>query len=195
LRRLAVLIRHPASVIRHLTFAVLLFAFLIPSSEFLLLRFPKSFQRSHQLSVPGGLVAAVPLERRTAIERRAVGPIGVLGPFVGFVPGQQFLEPADVLLDDRVEHRPRLGRVAGSGSDLTPGQQVVRSGMGHRPIFTEEIPALLGKFLDQHVPGKEDGIERRVADRLDNILTLEPDEPAGGCALPVAWDLPGAGRT
>src|SRR5271157_4132941 len=79
-------IRHPASVIRslpsvirRLTFAIRLFALPIPRSEFLLPHFPKGFQRSHQLAVPGGLVAAVPLECRAAIQRRAVVPLGGLG--------------------------------------------------------------------------------------------------------------------
>jgi hypothetical protein len=51
------------------------FAFPIPLSEFLLSHFPKGFERSQQLSVPGGLVAVVPPECRAAIQRRAVVPL------------------------------------------------------------------------------------------------------------------------
>src|SRR5271157_443641 len=163
-------ISHLSSAVRHPPSAIPAFPFRIPHSS-------QRVQRPQQLPCLGRLVPPVPLERRAAIERRAVGPIGVLGRFAGLVPGQQFLEPADVLIDDRVEHRPRLGRVAWSGSDLTPEQPVVEGGIGYRLYFLEVVPLLLGIFLDQHVPGKEDGIERRVVDRLDNLFPVKPDEP------------------
>src|SRR5208337_912741 len=66
---------HLPSAICHLPFAIRLLAFPISRSEFLLPHFPKGFERPHQLAVPGGLVAAVPLECRAAIQRRAVVPL------------------------------------------------------------------------------------------------------------------------
>ncbi len=59
--------------------------------------------------MPGGLVAAVPLECRAAIQRRAVVPlVGLLGlDFLMF--RQQLLEPAGVPLDDRADEGQRLG--------------------------------------------------------------------------------------
>src|SRR5208337_304183 len=96
-------IRRPASVIRHLTFAIRLFCFPIPRCEFLLPHFPKGFERLHQLAVPGRLVAAVPLECRAAIQRRAVVPLGGLVGLDLLMLGQQLLEPADVPLDNRAD--------------------------------------------------------------------------------------------
>ena len=93
------------------------------------------------------------------------------------VLGQKLREPADVLIHDRAEHGQRLGVIAGPGGDLTPDQKAVVSGIVRRhPIFTG-IPETVARFREQHLPGKEDGIERRVVDRLDTVLTLEPDEP------------------
>ncbi|MGZ3357505.1 MAG: hypothetical protein ACXVBO_22015, partial [Isosphaeraceae bacterium] len=71
IRHPASVLRHLPSVIRHLTFAIRLFCFPIPRSAFRIPHSSKGFQRSHQLAVPGGLVAAVPLECRAAIQRRA----------------------------------------------------------------------------------------------------------------------------
>jgi len=96
LLRLAFVICHLAFVIRHSCFP-------IPHSEFRISHFPKGFQRSHQLAVPGGLVAAVPLECRAAIQRRAVVPLGGLFGLDFLMLGQQLLEPADVPLDERAD--------------------------------------------------------------------------------------------
>ncbi len=103
IRHLPSVIRHLPSVIRHPAFAIFLFFFPIPHSEFRIPHFPKGFQRSQQLSLPGGLVAAVPLECRAAIERRAVVPLVGLVGLDFLMLGQQLLEPADVPLDDRSE--------------------------------------------------------------------------------------------
>jgi len=162
-------------VIGNLAFVICLF--FIPYSEILLPHFPQCLQRSHQLAVPGRLAPAEPLERRAALERCAVGPNGVPGSFDDFVDRQQLLEPALVFFDDRVQKRPRRVRVARSVRDLAPDQPVVEGGIGARLDFLEVAPLLLGVFRQQHVPGKEEGIERRVVDRLDNIFALEPDEP------------------
>src|SRR5208337_2765190 len=71
---------HLASVIRHPAFAIRLFCFPIPHSKIRHPHFTERFQRSQQLSVPGGLVAAVPLECRAAIQRCAVVPlVGLVG--------------------------------------------------------------------------------------------------------------------
>ena len=53
--------------------------------------------------MPGGLVAAVPLECRAAIERRAVVPVVGLVGLDFLMLGQQILDSADVLLDDRAD--------------------------------------------------------------------------------------------
>jgi len=45
----------------------------------------------------------VALEFRAAIERRAVAPLGGLLFLDFLVLDQQFLEPADVLIDDRAD--------------------------------------------------------------------------------------------
>jgi hypothetical protein len=66
----------------------------------------------------------VPLELRAAIERRAVGPIGVLCRRAGLVVGQQLLEPADVPIDDCGKDRPRLVLVLGPGGDLVEVQLI-----------------------------------------------------------------------
>ncbi|MGB2609358.1 MAG: hypothetical protein WBC80_10305, partial [Isosphaeraceae bacterium] len=63
---LASVIRRPASGIRHLTFAIRLFAFPILHSKIRNPQCPERFQRPHQLAVPGGLVPPVPLECRAA---------------------------------------------------------------------------------------------------------------------------------
>ena len=115
---LTFVIRHLPSFIRHLTFAIRLFAFPIPRSEFLLPHFSKGFERSQQLTVPGGLVAAVPLECRAAIQRRAVVPLGGLGGLDLLMLGQQLLEPADVPLDDRADEDQRRVPIAGRRRDL-----------------------------------------------------------------------------
>jgi hypothetical protein len=83
---------HPPFVIRHLCIP-------IPRSAFRILR--KGVERPQQLSGPGGLVATVALESRAAIERRAVAPLGGVLFLDFLVLGQQLLEPADVLIDDR----------------------------------------------------------------------------------------------
>ena len=71
-------IRHLPSVIRHLTFAIRLFAFPIPRSEFLLPHFPKGFERPQQLTVPGGLVAAVAARIPGCNPAPRGRPVGVL---------------------------------------------------------------------------------------------------------------------
>ncbi len=101
----ASVIPRPAFVIRHLTSDIRLFAFLIPRSEFLLPHFSKGFQRSQQLAVRGGLVAAVPLEYRAAIQRRAVVPLVGLVGLDFLMLGQQVVEPAEVALDDRADEQ------------------------------------------------------------------------------------------
>src|SRR5271157_2716465 len=151
--------------------------FPVPSSTFRIPHFLQHVERPQQLPRLGRLVPPVPLEPQAAIQRRAVGPIGVFDRFDGLVPGQQLLEPALVPIDDHGECPPRLGLGAGSGSDLMPAQPVVEGGIARRPFFPEFLPFHRGIFRDQHVPGHEDGIERRVVDRLDNLLPLEPDEP------------------
>ncbi len=42
--------------------------------------------------------------------------------------------------------------------------------------MTKGLPELLAEAPAEHIPGKEDGIERRVEEYLDTALTLEPDE-------------------
>ena len=122
LRHLASVIRHLPSVIRHPAFAIRLFCFPILHSKIRNPQFPKLFQRPHQLAVPGGLVAAVPLECRAAIQRRAVVPLGGLGGLDLLMLGQQLLEPADVPLDDRADEDQRRVLIAGRRGDLAIGR-------------------------------------------------------------------------
>src|SRR5208337_1773422 len=82
-------------VIGHLAFLLSRSCLLIPHSEFRLPHSAQRIERPQQLPSFGRLVALLPRERRAVIERRAVGPSGVLGRFSGLVLGQQFLEPAD----------------------------------------------------------------------------------------------------
>jgi len=80
----------------------------------------------------------VPLELRAAIERRAVGPIGVLCRRAGLVVGQQLLEPADVPIDDCGKDRPRLVLVLvlGPGGDLVEVQLIPGREKGSSLIST-----------------------------------------------------------
>ncbi len=75
LRCLAFVICHLPSVVRHPTSVIRLFYFSIPHPKIRNPQFPKLFQRSDQLAVPGGLVPPVSLEARAAIQRRAVVPL------------------------------------------------------------------------------------------------------------------------
>jgi hypothetical protein len=91
---LAFVICHPAfalchlvSALRHLAFAICHLTFAIPRSEFPIPHSAQRVQRPQQLPRLGRLVPPVPLERLAAIERRAVGPIGVRCRFDGLVPG------------------------------------------------------------------------------------------------------------
>ncbi len=126
IRLLEFALRHLAFVLCHLAFAICHLTFPIPRSEFPIPHSLKRFQRPQQLPRLGRLVASVPLERHAAIQRRAVGPSGVLDRFdgLGFWASSSS-RPADVLCDDRGEYRPRLHRIPGSGSNLTPLQPVV----------------------------------------------------------------------
>src|SRR5271157_5730328 len=114
-------IRHLIFAIRHLTIAIRLFAFPIPRSEFRIPHFLTHVHRSHQLALPGGLVAPVPLEFRAAIQRRAIVPLGGLLGLDCLMLGQQLLEPAGVPLDDRADEGQRLGLIAGRRGDLAIG--------------------------------------------------------------------------
>jgi len=121
IRHLPFAIRHLPLAIRHPAFAIRLFCFPIPQSKTRNPQFPKRFQCSQQLSVPGGLVAAVPLECRAAIQRRAVLPLGGLVCLDFLMLGQQLLEPADVPLDDRADEAQRRSLIAGRRGDLAIG--------------------------------------------------------------------------
>src|SRR5271157_896906 len=176
LRHLAFVICHLPSVIRHLTFAIRLFAFPIPRSEFLLPHFPKGFQRSQQLAVPGRLVAAVPLECRAAIQRRAVVPLGGLVCLDFLLLGQQLLEPADVLLDDRADERQRRGLIAGRRGDLAIGHKLEAAFIAQRQPISAVLPELVADAVAERIEGMEEGIEFRVEVRLDTALTQQPDE-------------------
>ncbi len=117
---------HSSSAIWHSSSAI----WPLPSA-FSPFRIPHSsqrVQRSHQLAVPDGLVAAVPLECRAAIQRRAVVPLGGLVCLDFLMLCQQFLEPADVLLDDRADEDHRRGLITGPGGLLARGQQVTLPG-------------------------------------------------------------------
>ena len=72
--------------------------------------------------MPGRLVAAVPLECRAAIQRRAVVPLGGLLCLDLLMLGQQLLEPADVPLDDRADEDQRRVLIAGRRGDLAIGR-------------------------------------------------------------------------
>ena len=170
------IIRHLPSVIRHLTFAIRLFCFPIPRSAFRIPHFPKGFQRSHQLAMPGGLVAAVPLECRAAIQRRAVVPLGGLGGLDLLMLGQQLLEPADVPLDDRADEDQRRVLIAGRRGDLAIGHKLEAADIAQRQVISALIPELVADAVAQRIEGMEEGIEFRVEMRLDTALTQEPDE-------------------
>ena len=178
LRHLAFVICHLPSVIRHLTFAIRLFAFPIPRSEFLLPHFPKGFQRSHQLAVPGRLVPPVPLECRAAIQRRAVIPLGGLVGLDLLMLGQQLLEPADVPLDDRADEDQRRVLIAGRRGDLAIGHKLEAADIAQRQVISALIPELVADAVAQRIEGMEEGIEFRVEVRLDTALPSIPRYPA-----------------
>src|SRR5271157_2189860 len=174
LRHLAFVICHLPSVIRHLTLAIRLFAFPIPRSEFLLPHFSKGFERSQQLSVPGGLVAAVPLECRAAIQRRAVVPLGGLVCLDFLMLGQQLLEPADVPLDERADEDQRRSLIGGRRGDLAIGHIHETALIAHRQHISPVLPELVADAVAQRIEGMEEGIELRVEVHLDTALTWSP---------------------
>ncbi|MGA2702944.1 MAG: hypothetical protein ABSH35_17850 [Isosphaeraceae bacterium] len=182
-------IRHPAFAIRHPAFAIRLFP--IPHYKIRIPQFPKRFQRSYQLSVPGRLVPPVPLELRAAIECRAVGPIGVLCRRAGLVMGQQLLEPADVPIDDCGEDRPRLVLVLGPGGDLVEVQLFPERGIAVRYPVQNGYPAFLGGSRLQHVPGHDDGNNRPRPKAV--VLSSPPPEGVFCVWLPPlgAWNRSG----
>ena len=99
---------HPTSVTR-------LFCFSIPHPKIRNPQFPKLFQRSDQLAVPGGLVPPVSLEARAAIQRRAgTARLPRLPRFAHARPAA--LEPADVPLDDRADEDQRAVSSLGAGA-------------------------------------------------------------------------------
>ena len=108
-------------------------------------------ERAEQLAAHRRQAAAMPLEGRAAIHGRTVEPVGVLGHgrVERLVPGQHLLEPVDVLLDDRVERRPRFLRVAGPRrdqmpvrADWTPGRRATgRPGKTPTPAWHISGPA------------------------------------------------------
>ena len=118
---LARLIRHLALGIRYRAFAIRHPASLIPHSEFRLPQLAKCIERPLKLPDLGRLVPPQPLEPGAQLESRAIGPVGVRDHCDGLVARQQLVEVLDLVVDDRVEDLPRLGRVAGAGNDLTPG--------------------------------------------------------------------------
>jgi len=132
---------HPPSAICHLPFATRILSFPIPRSEFRIPHYSEGFERPQQLSVPGGLVPAVALECRAAIERRAVAPLGGLVCLDFLVLGQQFLEPADVLIEDRADEGQRRGLIGGPGANLAIGhrKQLVSVLFSTKPDLTPII--------------------------------------------------------
>src|SRR5271166_193002 len=124
--------RHFSSPIRHPAFVTCHFSFPIPRSEFLLPHFSKGFQRSQQLSVPGGLVPPVPLECRSAIQRRAVVPLGGLVCLDFLMLGQQVIEPADVPLDDRADEGQRRSLIAARRGDVAIGHKLEAAAIAQR---------------------------------------------------------------
>ncbi len=157
IRHLTLAILDLPSVIRHPAFAIRLFCFPIPRSEFLLPHFPKGFQRSHQLAVPGALIAAMPLECRAAIQRRAVVPlVGLVGLDL-LMLGQQLLEPADVPLDDRADEDQRRGLIAGRRGDLAIGHKLKAADIAQRQPISALVPELVADAVAQRIEGMEEG--------------------------------------
>ena len=126
--------------------------------------------------MPGRLVAAVPLECRAAIQRRAVVPLGGLGGLDLLMLGQQLLEPADVPLDDRADEDQRRVLIAGRRGDLAIGHKLEAADIAQRQVISALIPELVADAVAQRIEGMEEGIEFRVEVRLDTALTQQPDE-------------------
>ena len=143
IRLLEFALRHLAFVLCHLAFAICHLTFPIPRSEFPIPHsaFSEAFPASAAApaSWPTGSVGAARTPRCNPAPRGRPkwGPRSLRWPGV---LGQQLLEPADVLCDDRGEHRPRLDRIPGSGSNLTPLQPLVIGGIGNRLLSLERFP-------------------------------------------------------
>ena len=141
IRLLEFALRHLAFVLCHLAFAICHLTFPIPRSEFPIPHSSEAFPASAAApaSWPTGSVGAARTPRCDPAPRGRPkwGPRSLRWPGV---LGQQLLEPADVLCDDRGEHRPRLHRIPGSGSNLTPLQPVVIGGIGNRLLILERFP-------------------------------------------------------
>ncbi|MGZ3383006.1 MAG: hypothetical protein ACXVBB_22490, partial [Isosphaeraceae bacterium] len=126
--------------------------------------------------MPGRLVAAVPLECRAAIQRRAVVPLGGLGGLDLLMLGQQLLEPADLPLDDRADEDQRRVLIAGRRGDLALGHKLEAADIAQRQVISALLPELVADAVAQRIEGMEEGIEFRVEVRLDTALTQQPDE-------------------
>ncbi len=151
LRYLAFVICHLPSVVRHPTSVIRLFCFSIPHPKIRNPQFPKLFQRSDQLAVPGGLVAAVPLECRAAIQRRAIVPLVGLVGLDFLMLGQQLLEPADVPLDDRADEDQRRVLIAGRRGDLAIGHNHETALIAHRQHISPVLPELVADAVAQRI--------------------------------------------
>jgi len=118
---------HSSSAIWHLPSGICHPPFLLPHSAFRIPHSAQRFQSSHQLAVPGGLVAALPLECRAAIQRRAVVPLVSLVGRDFLMLGQQPLKPSNVPLDDRADEDQRRSLIAGreKGSGRGKGSSLI----------------------------------------------------------------------
>ncbi len=126
--------------------------------------------------MPGRLVPPVPLECRAAIQRRAVvSLVGLVGLDL-LMPGQQFLEPADVPLDDRADEDQRRVLIAGKRGDLAIGRKLEAADIAQRQVISTLVPELVADAVAQRIEGMEEAIEFRVEVRLDTALTQQPDE-------------------
>ena len=104
--------------------------------------------------------------------------------------GDDPLQPLDPLGRHRAEHRPRRVLVGRPGAELAPAPSPVEGPVAIRHPLAADLPQHLGRSLIEHLPRQEDGIERRVVDRLVAVLAQQPDEPVHVRRRPVPSAAP-----
>ena len=138
--------------------------------------FPERVDGAEVLAAQRQAVPSQPVEAGSAVEGGLMGLLGCFCRGQLFVLGQQGPGAVQFLIDDSPDECPCLVRVARSIGNLAPVHDAAWTRVDRTQFPLEMIPDLLARAARDHVPGQEDGVERRVVDGLDHFLALKPDE-------------------